>query len=125
MRNNIIRYVFTTKQQGWERPYHVVARKKFLQELGLFVQNCFDDKLVIAGHVEDGAAGSWIGQLDQGLIAQGVLAKTQPEQRSTLNPTELNPICLQNLWFIINYLLLLLSRTSPPTSVKNICAIPT
>lgn len=91
--------MFYYKTKGWERPYHVVARKKFLQELGFFVQNCFDDKLVIAGHVEDGAAGSGIGQLNQGLIAQGVLAKAQPERRSTLNPIELNPICLQNLRF--------------------------
>lgn len=55
------------------------------------MHNSFDDKLVIAGDVEDGAAGSWIGQLNQWLIAQGVLAKTQADQR-TLNPIESSPI---------------------------------
>lgn len=55
--------------------YHVVPRKEFLEELGLFVLNGFDDELVIAGHVEYGAARSWICQLNQGLIAQRVLAK--------------------------------------------------
>lgn len=67
------------------------------------MHNCFDDKLVIAGDVEDGAAGSWIGQLDQWLIAQGVLAKTQADQR-TLNPIEFNPIWLPT--FSTNYLVL-------------------
>lgn len=39
--------------------------------------NSFDDELVIAGDVEDGATSSWICQLNQGLVTQGILAKTQ------------------------------------------------
>lgn len=84
-------HVSTTRQQGRERPYHVVARKKFLQELGLFVHHRFDDELIIAGHIEDGAAGSWIGQLNQWLVAQGVLAKAQADKR-ILHPIKFNPI---------------------------------
>lgn len=32
-----------------------------------------DDELIVAGEVEPGAAGSRVGQLDQGLVADGVL----------------------------------------------------
>lgn len=39
--------------------------------------NSFDDELVIAGDVEDGATHSWICQLNQGLVTEGILAKTQ------------------------------------------------
>lgn len=33
-----------------------------------------DDELIIARHVENGAAGSWVGQLDEGLVTEGILA---------------------------------------------------
>lgn len=39
--------------------------------------NSFNDELVIAGDVEDGTARSRIGQFDEGLVTQRVLAKTQ------------------------------------------------
>lgn len=32
-----------------------------------------DDELIVAGEVEPGTAGPWVGQLDQRLIAHGVL----------------------------------------------------
>lgn len=37
-----------------------------------------DDELVVAGEVEPGAAGSGVGQLDQGLVADGVLKRAEP-----------------------------------------------
>lgn len=53
--------------------HHVVAGQQLLQELGLLVHHCLDDELVIAGDVEQGAAGTRVGQLDQWLVAQRVL----------------------------------------------------
>lgn len=44
-----------------------------MQELGLLVLHRLDDELVVAGEVEPGAAGPRVGQLDQGLVADGVL----------------------------------------------------
>lgn len=32
-----------------------------------------DDELVVPGEIEDGAAGSGVGELDQRLVAEGVL----------------------------------------------------
>lgn len=69
--------------RGWDRqagggnpgalPYHVVAGQQLLQELGLLVHHRLDDELVVTGDVEEGAAGTGVGQLDQGLVAQRVL----------------------------------------------------
>lgn len=53
--------------------HHIVARQQFLQELGLLVHDGLDDELIIAGDVEDGAAGTGVGQLDKRLITQRVL----------------------------------------------------
>lgn len=53
--------------------YHVVAWQQLLQELGLLVLDSFDDELIIAGQVEQRAAGPWVGQLDQRLLTDGVL----------------------------------------------------
>jgi len=41
---------------------HVIAREQFLQELGLFVLNSFDDKLVVISNVEDTATCSRVGE---------------------------------------------------------------
>lgn len=49
--------------------YHVIAWKELLEELRLLVHHGFDDELIIAGDVEEGAAGPGVGQLDQGLVA--------------------------------------------------------
>lgn len=40
----------------------------------------FDDELVVAGDVEEGAAGPGVGQLDQGLVAQGILGGKEREK---------------------------------------------
>lgn len=58
---------------GTHGPYHVVAGQQLLQELRLLVHHGLDDELVIAGDVEEGAAGAGVGELDQGLVAQRVL----------------------------------------------------
>lgn len=58
---------------GTHDPYHVVAGQQFLQELRLFVHHRLNDELVVAGDVEEGAAGAGVGQLDQRLVAQRVL----------------------------------------------------
>lgn len=42
--------------------------------------NRFDDELVIAGYVEYGATSSWIGQLDQWLIAQRILDRAETQR---------------------------------------------
>lgn len=55
--------------------HHVISRQQLLQELGLLVLHGFDDELVVAGDVEERAAGPRVGQLDQGLAAQGILGK--------------------------------------------------
>lgn len=44
-----------------------------MQELGLFMLHRLNNELIIAGEVEPGTAGAWVGQLDQGLITDGVL----------------------------------------------------
>lgn len=54
--------------------HHVVPRKELLKELSLFVLDRLDDELVITRHVENGATGAWVGQLDEGLVAEGILA---------------------------------------------------
>lgn len=54
-------------------PHHVVAGQQLLQELGLLVHHRLDDELIVAGDVEQRAAGAGVGQLDQRLVAQGVL----------------------------------------------------
>lgn len=61
---------------------HVVSRQELLQELGLLVLHGFDDELVVAGHVEERAAGARVGELDQGLAAQGiqVVVGADPEE---------------------------------------------
>lgn len=56
-----------------ERAHHVVTRKQLLQELGLFMLHRLNNELIVAGEVEPGTAGAWVGQLDQGLITDGVL----------------------------------------------------
>lgn len=53
--------------------HHVITREQLLQELCLFMLHRLDDELIVAGEVEPGTAGAWVGQLDQGLIAHGVL----------------------------------------------------
>lgn len=53
--------------------YHVVTREQLLQELCLLVHHCLDDELIIACDVEQGAAGTGVRQLNQGLVAQRVL----------------------------------------------------
>lgn len=62
--------------------HHVVTRKQFLQELGLFVLHGLDDELVVAGKVEPGAAGAGVGQLDQRLIADGILRVREQREAS-------------------------------------------
>lgn len=54
-------------------PHHVVAGQQLLQELGLLVHHRLDDELIVAGDVEQRAAGAGVGQLDQRLVAQRVL----------------------------------------------------
>lgn len=63
--------------------HHVVTRQQPLEELGLFVLDGFDDELVIAGQVEEGPAGPRVGQLDQGLVHQGVLRNEEHRQQET------------------------------------------
>ncbi len=53
--------------------YHVVSWKQFLQELCLLVLDGFDDEFIIAGQVEERAAGARIRQLNQGLFTNRVL----------------------------------------------------
>lgn len=55
------------------QPHHEITRQEFLEELCLLVLNSFDDELVVAGHIEDGSAGSGVGQLNQWIITQRVL----------------------------------------------------
>lgn len=55
--------------------YHIVSRQQLLQELCLFVLNCFNDEFVIAGHVEDGTTGPRVEELNEWLIAEWVLRK--------------------------------------------------
>jgi len=38
--------------------HHVVARKKLLQELSFLVHHSFDDEFIVAGDIEEGAAGT-------------------------------------------------------------------
>lgn len=45
-----------------------------------------DDELIVAGEVEPGTAGAWVGQLDQGLIAHGVLKFRTIQYRVYLQP---------------------------------------
>lgn len=59
------------------RTYHKISRKQFLQKLGLFVLNGFNDELVVAGEVEERSARPGIRQLDQPLVAQRVLSAAQ------------------------------------------------
>lgn len=61
------------KARPHPNPHHVVARQQLLQELGLLVHDRLDDELIIAGDVEDGAAGTRVRQLDEWLVAQRVL----------------------------------------------------
>lgn len=61
--------------------HHEVSRQEFLEELGLFVLNSLDDKLVITGDIEEGSAGSGVRQLDQRLVTQRIL---QEEEESAL-----------------------------------------
>lgn len=55
--------------------HHVIAWQKFLQKLCLLVLQGFDDELVIAGQVEERAAGSRVRQLNQGFLADRVLCE--------------------------------------------------
>lgn len=59
-----------------EGAHHVVTWKQLLQELSLFMLHRFNNELVIAGEVEPGAAGTGVGQLDQGLVTDGKLKFT-------------------------------------------------
>lgn len=54
--------------------HHVVSRKELLQELSLLVLDSLDDELVVTRDVENGAARAWIGQLDEGLVTERILA---------------------------------------------------
>lgn len=58
---------------GGSCPYHVVSRQQLLQELSLLMHHSLDDELIVAGDIEEGAAGTRVGQLDEWLIAQRVL----------------------------------------------------
>lgn len=68
--------------------HHKISRQEFLEELCLLVLNSFDDELVVAGHIEDGSAGSGVGQLNQWLITQRVLQAK--EERANM-VTRLDP----------------------------------
>lgn len=58
-------------------PYHIVARQQLLQELSLFVLNCFDDKLIVTGYVEEGSAGPGVRKFDEWLTTERVLRRTR------------------------------------------------
>lgn len=68
--------------QANQETYHVISRQKLLQELCLLVHDSFDDKLVILGNVEHRTAGSWVRQLDQWLITQRVLQRTNKQNHN-------------------------------------------
>lgn len=64
----------TGKWQACEEiAHHIVTRKQLLQELRLFMLHRLNNELIIAGEVEPGAAGTGVGQLNQGLITDGIL----------------------------------------------------
>lgn len=66
--------------------HHVITWEQLLQELCLFMLHRLDDELIVAGEVEPGTAGTWVGQLDQGLIAHGVLKFRTIQFRVYLQP---------------------------------------
>lgn len=41
------------------------------------MHDCLDDELVVLGDIKDGATGPRVGQLDEGLVAEGVLRVKQ------------------------------------------------
>lgn len=53
--------------------HHVVSRQQLLQKLCLLVHDGLDDELIVLGQVEHRATGPGVGQLNQGLVTQGVL----------------------------------------------------
>ncbi len=57
--------------------HHVVSRKQLLQELSLFVQDGLQDEFIVSSDVEDGAAGTGVRELDQGLITERILQQTE------------------------------------------------
>lgn len=64
--------------------------------------NSFDDELVVAGHIEDGSAGSGVGQLNQWLITQRVL-QAKAERANTVTRLDLlyksKAVMFASLWF--------------------------
>jgi len=53
--------------------HHEVSGQEFLQELRLLVLYGLDDKLVVTRDVEEGPAGTRVGQLDQRVVTQRIL----------------------------------------------------
>ena len=62
-----------SRVKGQGDAHHVVPWEELLQKLRLFMLHCLDDELVVAGEIEPGATSPGIGQLDQRLVAYGVL----------------------------------------------------
>lgn len=60
--------------------HHVVARKELLQELSFLVHHSFDDEFIVAGDIEEGAAGPGVGQLNQRLVTQRVLGRERERE---------------------------------------------
>lgn len=48
--------------------HHVVARKELLQEFSFLVHHSFYDEFIVAGDIEEGAAGTRVRQLNQRVI---------------------------------------------------------
>lgn len=48
--------------------HHVVSRKELLQEFSFLVHHSFYDEFIVAGDIEEGAAGPRVGQLDQRVV---------------------------------------------------------
>lgn len=75
-------YIYHEKEAKPQDSHHVVSRQQPLQELGLFVLHGFNDELVVAGQVEERAAGARVGQLDQGLVYEGILMERDAQTKS-------------------------------------------
>lgn len=58
----------TRRRAAARRTYHVIPGEQLLQELGFFMHHRLDNELIVAGDVEQGAAGPGIGELDERLI---------------------------------------------------------
>jgi len=56
------------KSQVLGDTHHVVAWQELLEEFSFFVHHSFYDEFIVAGDIEEGAAGTRVRQLYQGLI---------------------------------------------------------